>query len=109
MWWCLCYSDYNRQRDHVCYHAPLEDIPEVDFILASKVTVRPAPGTLKSEAELDAECLRGSDMDEHGTDPTDSENGTDDDSENGRVVGSDAYGTDPTVTSSSDSDCSTSE
>ena len=53
LWWCACASDYSRQRKHVCYESPTEDVQDDAFVLAMLPQDRPPPKSIKTDVELD--------------------------------------------------------
>ena len=55
LWWCLQYSEFKRQRDHIAFIPDPDDVPCLDFILNCEDMVKdgPVPGGVKTDYELD--------------------------------------------------------
>ena len=59
LWWCVQAKDYQRQRTHLALGKTIKTkdsalIPPYRMLLASKITEPPLPGSIRTDAELDA-------------------------------------------------------
>ena len=53
-WWSLSHRDFNRQRLHIAYDAPLDHVPDHSMLMALSITEMPDKNTILDDGELDS-------------------------------------------------------